>query len=156
MSFDFVAKLSDFLNKRAEILVKKRYIYCRKQDDFANMRFDLEAFRREVYAVVAAIPRGKVTTYGQIARLAAAIPRGKVTTYGQIARLAGCPNHARLVGHVLRNTRPALRYPCHRVVNSPGRTVPHWQEQAELLRAEGVAFKSNGCVDMKACGWNCL
>ena len=118
MSFDFVAKLSDFLNKRAGILAKKRYIYCRKQDDFANMRFDLEAFRREVYAVVA--------------------------------------NHARLVGHVLRNTRPALRYPCHRVVNSQGRTVPHWQEQAELLRAEGVAFKSNGCVDMKACGWDCL
>lgn len=138
MSFDFVAKLSDFLNKRAEILAKKRYIYCRKQDDFANMRFDLKAFRREVYAVVAAIPRGKVTTYGQI------------------ARLAGCPNHARLVGHVLRNTRPALRYPCHRVVNSQGRTVPHWQEQAELLRAEGVVFKSNGCVDMRACGWNLL
>ena len=130
MSFDFVAKLSDFLNKRAEILAKKQYIYCRKQDDFANMRFDLEAFRREVYAVVAAIPRGKVTTYGQI------------------ARLAGCPNHARLVGHVLRNTRPA------RVINSQGRTVPYWQEQAELLRAEGVVFKSNGCVDMKACGWN--
>ncbi len=96
---------------------------------------DLASFRKEVYEVVAAIPSGKVITYGQI------------------ALLLGFPHHSRLVGHVLRDVPPELHLPCHRVVNSQGRTAPTFQAQQRLLKSEGVTFKSNGNVDIKACQW---
>ena len=75
------------------------------------------------------------------------VPRGKVTTYGDIARIMGVPQCSRLVGRALKQA-PA-NHPCHRVVNAAGRTVPGWAEQIALLKAEGIAFKANGCVDMK-------
>ncbi|ASK27354.1 DNA methyltransferase [Neisseria chenwenguii] len=83
------------------------------------------------------------------------IPAGLVATYGQIARLIGREKNARLVGSVLANAAYYGRYPCHRVVNASGRLVPGWAEQAELLRAEGVGLKENGCVDLKRYGWEC-
>ena len=43
----------------------------------------------------------------------------------------------------------------HRVVNSAGRLAPHFSEQKELLLAEGVGFKPNGCVDMEKYQWDC-
>ena len=43
--------------------------------------------------------------------------------------------------------------PCHRVVNSQGRLVPHWEEQRSLLSLEGVRFRDNGYVDMKQYFW---
>ncbi len=46
-------------------------------------------------------------------------------------------------------------YPCHRVVNHAGRLAPHFPEQRERLGREGVAFRSNGCVDMKKYRWDC-
>lgn len=96
---------------------------------------DVEAFRQEVYQVVAAIPYGKVVTYGQL------------------AWLVGRPTYSRLVGRVLRGAPATPGMPSHRVVNSQGRTVPHWREQRGLLQAEGVVFKDNGCVDMRRCQW---
>lgn len=92
---------------------------------------DKGRFAHEVYSVVASIPRGKVLTYGQV------------------AWLIGHPNHSRLVGRMLHDTPQNLALPCHRVVNSQGRTAPCWPEQAGLLKAEGVTFKQNGCVDLK-------
>lgn len=92
---------------------------------------NLEEFTREVYSVVASIPRGRVLTYGQI------------------AWLIGYPNHSRLVGRVLHGATKELNLPYHRVVNGQGRTAPCWPEQAALLKAEGVTFKRNGCVDLK-------
>ena len=81
----------------------------------------------------------------------AAIPKGRVMSYGQIADLVDAPGHARLVGHVLSGA-PAV-YPCHRVANSVGRTVPGWPEQRMMLEQEGVGFKENGHVDMKRYRW---
>ena len=91
------------------------------------------AFDDEVYAVVAQIPAGKIVSYKQI------------------ARLVGMPDHARRVGRALAEAPAGL--PCHRVVNSAGRTVPGWTRQRELLEAEGVRFKANGCADLARCGW---
>jgi methylated-DNA-protein-cysteine methyltransferase-like protein len=71
------------------------------------------------------------------------IPRGRVLTYGDIARLAGCPNHSRLVGHLLSVVPSSLRLPCHRVVNASGRLAPNWPEQRLLLEREGVAVKTD-------------
>ena len=75
------------------------------------------------------------------------IPEGKVLSYGAVAALLGKPGNSRQVGKLMSVSHPGVR--AHRVVNSAGRTAPGWPEQRELLEAEGVAFKENGCVDMK-------
>ena len=81
--------------------------------------------------------------------LADSIPPGKVMSYGQIAELMGRPKNARLVGKIMSMQDRFGNHPCHRVVNSAGRTVPGWAEQRELLEAEGVEFRANGNVDMR-------
>ena len=83
------------------------------------------------------------------------IPAGKVASYGQIARLIGRERNARLVGRVLSMAGSYGEYPCHRVVNHAGRTAPGFREQKERLLREGVGFRENGCVDMKAYLWDC-
>ena len=72
-----------------------------------------------------------------------AIPRGRASTYGAVARAAGLPGRARLTGFALRVAPEELNLPWHRVVGAGGRIVfpsgsrPH-REQARRLRAEGV------------------
>ncbi len=83
----------------------------------------------------------------KIYRLAALVPPGFVTTYGQLAALAGRPNCSRRVGLSLSRANESA--PCHRVVNSQGRTVPGWTWQKEQLLQEGVTFKANGYVNMR-------
>lgn len=90
----------------------------------------------------------------QILSVVGEIPRGRVASYGQIARLIGRERNARLVGRVLSMAEFYGDYPCHRVVNHAGRLAPHFNEQEALLREEGVAFLPNGNVDMKKCGWD--
>ena len=71
-----------------------------------------------------------------------AIPRGEVAGYGEVARRAGLPGRARWVARLLAaSDDPAL--PWHRVLRSDGRIAfpagsSAWQEQARLLRGEGV------------------
>lgn len=91
--------------------------------------------------------------YPEVYDIVRQIPEGKVMTYGQIARLLGRPQNSRLVGQALQNVPQNLRLPCHRVVNSQGRTVPGWEEQKSLLAAEGVSLKPNGCADLKKHLW---
>lgn len=86
--------------------------------------------------------------------IVAQIPTGYVLTYGCIAELAGWPRHARLVGRALKHAPKHLGLPCHRVVNSQGRTAPGWAEQVELLRQEGVAFRPNGLIDLSTSLWH--
>ena len=83
------------------------------------------------------------------------IPRGRVASYGQIARLVGRERNARLVGKVLGMAERYGDYPCHRVLNHAGRLAPHFPEQERLLREEGVTFLPNGCVDMQRHRWDC-
>ena len=83
------------------------------------------------------------------------IPKGKVATYGQIARLIGKDRNARLVGKVLGMSQYYGEYPCHRVVNHSGRLVPGWAEQRFLLEAEGIAMKNVNHVALKQCQWDC-
>ena len=81
------------------------------------------------------------------------IPAGKVLTYSQIARLAGFSNYSRWVGKVPSHHPGTAALPCHRVVNSQGRTAPHWPGQKSLLAAEGITFQPNGRVDLKRHLW---
>ena len=95
-----------------------------------------ESFRKEVYEVVSQIPVGKVSTYGGI------------------ALLLGVPQCSRKVGRALKEVPDELSIPCHRVVNTAGRLVPGWVEQKQLLLAEEVSFKANGCVNLKEHLWH--
>ena len=61
------------------------------------------------------------------------IPRGKVASYGQIARLIGRDNNARLVGNVLSHAELYGSYPCHRVVNHAGRPAPQLARTTALV-----------------------
>lgn len=81
------------------------------------------------------------------------IPKGKVATYGQIARLIGREKNSRLVGRVLSMSEFYGSYPCHRVVNHAGRLAPGWREQRNLLENEDVPMKDENHVDLKSCLW---
>ena len=94
-----------------------------------------------------------MSQYNSIYKTVKQIPLGRVATYGQIAQLIGRERNARLVGRVLSQAGLYGKYPCHRVVNSAGRLAPAWEEQRHLLWAEGVTFKTNGCVDLKKHQW---
>lgn len=99
-----------------------------------------------------------VSFFQEVYAIVKEIPRGKVTTYGQIAELIGKPGHARMVGYAMCHAPEELNLPCHRVVSSKGRLAPSWLEQRKRLEAEGVCFKRNGCVDMGKSVWrlDCL
>lgn len=71
----------------------------------------------------------------------AAIPRGEVRTYGEVALEVGHPGAARAVGEVMRTNRIPVLIPCHRVVRSGGdigRYTPDPAIKRRLLRLEGA------------------
>jgi len=86
-----------------------------------------------------------------------AIPRGRVATYGQVARLVGVPRGARAVGWALRALDPRREraVPWHRVVGAGGRISLRAGAgpvlQRRRLLAEGVRLRS-GCVDLRQHG----
>ncbi|MBZ4561421.1 DNA methyltransferase [Mycobacterium avium subsp. hominissuis] len=72
----------------------------------------------------------------RVRALVAAIPPGRVATYGDIATVAGLSS-ARIVGWIMRTDSSDL--PWHRVITASGRPARHLRtRQLELLRAEGV------------------
>lgn len=97
-------------------------------------------------------------TFTRIYDIVRQIPRGFVTTYGQIALLIGNPRMSRVVGYALHvNPEPGV-IPCHRVVNRFGGLSPAFafggdNQQRILLEGEGVTFLEDGRVDMKKHMW---
>lgn len=86
----------------------------------------------------------------------AAIPSGRVTSFGTIAAMAGAPRAARQVGGILRRLPHDSSLPWHRVVNGQGRislSGANYQRQKELLLEEGVLFNHDDRIDMKIYGW---
>ena len=98
-------------------------------------------------------PTDRDTFYKEVYEVVAEIPCGKVTTYGEIALLLGKPQYSRMVGRALNLVPVELNLPCHRVVNAQGRLVPGWAEQKQLLQHEGVIIRKNGEVDMAKSKW---
>jgi methylated-DNA-protein-cysteine methyltransferase-like protein len=87
-------------------------------------------------------------TTGSIASTIRRIPKGKVSTYGAVARAAGYPRGARLVARALRG---AFDLPWQRVLGAGGEIKlrgEHALEQRFRLQAEGVTFRGRR-VDMK-------
>lgn len=119
------------------MLKKKSPVNGNKKDKAGKKKKD---FFDRVYAVVAKVPYGKVTTYGAI------------------AEFCGIKSSARTVGWAL-NGAVESNLPCHRVVNRIGALTgkihfgdPNLME--DLLRSEGIGFKEDGCVDMKKYFWH--
>ncbi len=84
------------------------------------------------------------------------IPHGKVSTYGEIARMAGYPGYARHVGKALGNLPKDSKLPWFRVINSKGKmslTGPDWDRQRERLVAEGIAVSTEGRISLKKYKW---
>jgi methylated-DNA-protein-cysteine methyltransferase-like protein len=75
----------------------------------------------------------------------ALIPKGKVATYGQIAKLCGYPGYARYVGHTLKQLPQGTGLPWHRVINAKGQISfskgsDAYQVQRTRLKQEGIVF----------------
>ena len=92
-----------------------------------------------------------MTVFEEIYLVVQSVPRGKVASYGQIARLVGNRRLSRVVGYALHaNPRPG-EIPCHRIVNRFGEVSKAFafggeNRQKELLLSEGVEFDENGRV----------
>lgn len=86
------------------------------------------------------------------------IPKGKVMTYGQVARAVGRPRAARYVGYALHQNQDPNVTPCHRVVFRDGSLSKGYAfggegVQMERLKKEGVMFAGDK-VDLAASGMN--
>ncbi|MTD40820.1 cysteine methyltransferase [Erwinia sp. CPCC 100877] len=96
------------------------------------------------------------TFANRVYQIVAAIPEGCVTTYGEVARLAGSPRASRQVGGVLKRLPEGSRLPWHRVVNRHGvisLTGPDLQRQRQALLAEGVQVSGCGEIDLRRYRW---
>jgi len=101
-------------------------------------------------------PRASV--YQSVYAVVRRIPKGRVATYGQVARLAGLGNHARQVGYALHRLSEDSQVPWQRVVNQRGEVSARSFAgmefvQRALLEAEGVAFSTLGRIDLTRYQW---
>jgi len=85
-----------------------------------------------------------------------AIPKGKVSSYRDIALKAGIPNGARQTVRTLHSMSEKFNLPWHRVIRSNGSIALEGEGrelQITLLREEGVEVSPDGMVDMERFGW---
>lgn len=84
------------------------------------------------------------------------IPRGRVATYGQVARLAGLSGQPRLVGYALHALRAGTSVPWQRVVNARGiisTRARHDTRQRQILEGEGIQFDLQGRISLASFQW---
>lgn len=86
------------------------------------------------------------------------IPKGKVATYGQIARMLGQPKKSKIVGWALHSNPYQGTVPCHRVVNRNGELSEGFvfggsQVQKKLLEDEGIIVDKEGIIDLQEYLW---
>jgi methylated-DNA-protein-cysteine methyltransferase-like protein len=96
------------------------------------------------------------STYQSIYAVVRRIPRGRVASYGQVARVAGLTNAARQVGYALHALPTGSSVPWHRVLNAQGSVSirnHHALTQRLLLAREGVRFDARARVDLTRFGW---
>lgn len=75
--------------------------------------------------------------------------KGKLTTYGQLAKQAGFPHHSRHVGKILAKLPEDSRLPWFRVINSQGKISlvgEAFVRQKTLLEKEGIEITSEGKI----------
>jgi methylated-DNA-protein-cysteine methyltransferase-like protein len=94
----------------------------------------------------------------RVLKLIKKVPRGKVATYGQIARLAGKPQGSRGVGWILHSCAKSHKLPWQRIINSQGkisfpRDTFEFAHQKRLLEKEDVEVSDGGLVSLETFGW---
>jgi O-6-methylguanine DNA methyltransferase len=86
----------------------------------------------------------------KVYRIARKIPKGRVTTYGALAKKAR--TSARAIGQIMKNHKTDI--PCHRVVMFNGHVGgyrgKHYQEKIEKLRKEGIIIKKKKIIDFNS------
>jgi methylated-DNA-protein-cysteine methyltransferase-like protein len=100
--------------------------------------------------------------YDQVFELVRLIPKGRVSSYGAIAKSLGAGGSARMVGYAMSNAGAAHPpIPAHRVVNSSGLLTGKFHFKTpelmqELLEAEGIAVKNDKVQNFRALLWDPL
>ena len=99
-----------------------------------------------------------MTFFEAIYEVVCRVPRGKVTTYGDVARMTGHPRASRQVGWALHVNPEPFVTPCHRVVNREGKLSGAFafggkNVQHDLLAKEGVTFIDDDTVDLAKHLW---
>lgn len=103
-------------------------------------------------------PRQDRRLYERIYAVVRQVPKGQVTTYGQVALVAGASS-PRIVGYAMSCLPGESDVPWHRVINSQGRISARKEggeespEQRRLLKAEDVGFDRAGRVDFAEVAW---
>jgi methylated-DNA-protein-cysteine methyltransferase-like protein len=102
--------------------------------------------------------RGHAQIRDRVYSIVASIPNGYVTTYGDIAKAAGIPRGARRVGWLVHDPPEELELPCHRIVNRDGRLSGGWAfghpaVMRAMLEAEGITFIEEYRVDLVTHRW---
>jgi len=107
------------------------------------------------------LPSGKKdhSFFEQVYAVVALIPKGQVTSYGAIANFLGTKMSARMVGWALNNAHHLPNVPAHRVVNRNGALSgkAHFETPTQmqiLLEREGIAVKNDTIVDFKTHFWD--
>jgi methylated-DNA-protein-cysteine methyltransferase-like protein len=94
----------------------------------------------------------------RVRNVIAAIPEGRVASYGQIAALAGNNRAARQVAWILHSSSKAYNLPWHRVIGVNGCiSLPRgrgYEEQRMLLEREGICFDGRDRIDMNRYRWS--
>ncbi len=99
----------------------------------------------------------QITFASKVIKLIKSVPKGKVATYGLIAKLAGKPKGSRGVGWILHSSTNKYKLPGQRIIKSQGRlSFPEGSHkfllQESKLESEGVVV-INGKVDLKKYLW---
>jgi methylated-DNA-[protein]-cysteine S-methyltransferase len=87
----------------------------------------------------------------QVWELCKKVPKGKVTTYSEIAKAMGC-KASRAVGNALNKNPYAPIVPCHRVVRSNGEVggfAKGAKVKVKMLEKEGIQIKASKVIDLK-------
>ncbi|MBI6190554.1 MGMT family protein [Providencia rettgeri] len=94
-----------------------------------------------------------------IYNLIGSIPRGRVVTYGTLAKMAGYPAHVRQVCQVIRTIPAGSSLPCHRIINSQGKLSVKGEcylRHKQALINEGIIFDLNDKIKLKDYFWEGL
>ena len=95
-------------------------------------------------------------SWDPVYRLVKQIPRGRVTTYGDLAKSLRLRGGARAAGYAMAATPRGRGIPWHRVIGAGGRVTvpePHASLQRRLLASEGVPLEGTR-IDMKLYAWS--